>query len=80
MADGEAVGGGSPLHGAPKLPPCAGTYPSWKELGMSTISLACPGPLGYQGGSLADGEAVLGLGKAVCLKGRQFQGSGRQFD
>jgi hypothetical protein len=26
-------GGGSPLHGAPQLPPCDGAYPSWKELG-----------------------------------------------
>jgi hypothetical protein len=27
-------GGGSPLYGAPQLPPCTGAYPSWKELGM----------------------------------------------
>ena len=35
--------------------------------------------LGYRGGSLTDGEAVLGLGEAVWPMGRQFEGSGRQF-
>jgi hypothetical protein len=38
-------GGGSPLHGAPQLPPCAGAYPSWKELGMLNHLPGLSGPV-----------------------------------
>jgi hypothetical protein len=37
-------GGGSPLHGALQLPPCAGAYPHGKSSGCLTIIPACPGP------------------------------------
>jgi hypothetical protein len=33
-----------PLHG-PQLPPCAGAYPSWKELGMLNHLPGLSGPV-----------------------------------
>ena len=38
-------GGGSPLNGAPQLLPCAGAYPSWKELGMFNHLPGLSGPV-----------------------------------
>ena len=37
-------GGGSPLHGAPQLPLCAGAYPSRKKLEMLYNLPGLPGP------------------------------------
>jgi hypothetical protein len=42
-------GGGSPLHGAPQLPPCgAGAYPSRKEIGMLNHLPSLSGPVEFR--------------------------------